>query len=244
MSERPSKVRSFIHEYREAALFLFFLGFGIGYFFIQKYRLPVYFLHTRLDDLIPFCEWFAIPYYIWYLYIALPMIFFFFKYREDFVRLAATIFSGMYVCLFIFAAFPNAIDFRPVAFAHHDLLTWLIQFIYQHDKPTNVCPSLHCYESVAVHIALVNSKPMKGHKVLKGLSLFIVIMICLSTLFIKQHSVIDVICGVLLGIPIYFFVYKPVCRHQEAKHARSVISSADETTNSPVVKGESELLKK
>ena len=33
-------------------------------------------VHGRLDDLIPFCEWFVIPYVFWYLLIVITLLYF------------------------------------------------------------------------------------------------------------------------------------------------------------------------
>ncbi|MBR2879038.1 MAG: phosphatase PAP2 family protein, partial [Oscillospiraceae bacterium] len=32
--------------------------------------------------------------------------------------------------------------------------------------------------------------------------------VCLSTMFIKQHSFLDVLGGLFLGIPLCFFIYR------------------------------------
>ena len=36
-------------------------------------------MHTALDDLIPFNEYFIVPYLMWFLYVAATIAFFFFK---------------------------------------------------------------------------------------------------------------------------------------------------------------------
>ena len=36
----------------------------------------VHILHTRLDDMIPFCEYFIIPYVLWFGYVAAAVAYF------------------------------------------------------------------------------------------------------------------------------------------------------------------------
>ena len=81
--------------------------------------------------------------------------------------------------------------------------------IYAADKPTNVCPSLHCYEALTIHIGMVQSGLFKkGKRLFQTVSVLTLALICLSTVFIKQHSVVDVAAGLLLAAPMYVLVYK------------------------------------
>ena len=47
--------------------------FGICYlttfFFMEARDVPINIIHTKFDDLIPFCQYFIIPYVIWYVYV-------------------------------------------------------------------------------------------------------------------------------------------------------------------------------
>ena len=86
---------------------------------------------------------------------------------------------------------------RPDSFERDNLLTRLAAFIYAFDTPTGVCPSLHVAYSLG--IASVWTKE-KGVSIWwKTFVVFAVVMICLSTMFIKQHSAVD------------FFAALPVC---------------------------------
>ena len=59
----------------------------------------------------------------------------------------------------------------------------------------NVFPSLHCFEAIAVHLAAFASGYGKSHRAFQVGSAIFVILICLSNVFIKQHSVLDVLGG-------------------------------------------------
>ena len=79
----------------------------------------------------------------------------------------------------------------------------LVSFIYTIDSPTNVCPSIHVYNSIMMMISLFKSECMKNHKLLSVINIIIAVLICLSTMFIKQHAFVDVVLAIVLCIVIY-----------------------------------------
>ena len=62
--------------------------------------------------------------------------------------------------------------------------------------------------SIAIHMALSQSYALREHKGIRTGSLVLCILICLSTMFLKQHSIIDVGCAILLYIFYYMIVYR------------------------------------
>lgn len=200
----------FIKKNKQMFLFLLFGVISLTYFLLQHLiTTPYNVVHIPLDDAIPFLEIFIIPYVLWYIYIPLPMVFTCFSDRKrDFYAMAILLFSGAFISLAVFAIYPTCIDFRPTSFERDNLLIRLTELIYSNDKPTNVCPSMHCYESVAIHISLCKSKIAENRKWVKISSFIMATLICLSTVFIKQHSAVDVFFGVLLVLPTYFLTYK------------------------------------
>ena len=167
-------------------------------------------IHCKLDDMIPFCELFAIPYFLWFLYVAVSLIFLFLQseHMSDFYRCSAVLMLGMTTCLIIFTIFSNAQPLRPEIFPRDNFLTGIVAGLYQGDTPTNVCPSIHVYNSIAIHMALSQNYALRKHKGIRTGSLVLCILICLSTMFLKQHSIIDVGCAILLYIFYYMIVYR------------------------------------
>ena len=86
-----------------------------------------------------------------------------------------------------------------------DIISSIVRFIYKSDPAYSVLPSLHCYESATVVIGMFQSRTYRDNKLVPVISLILASFICLSTLFIKQHSVIDVAAGIALA-----FVFIPV----------------------------------
>ncbi len=167
-------------------------------------------IHCRLDDFIPFCEIFIIPYLFWFVYIAVGSLFLFFQtdHIDDFYRLAAALLLGMTTCLIIYTVFPNAQDMRPKSFERNNVFTRVISILYAADTDTNVCPSIHVYNSIAMHVGIAKSHYFRERRVVKGCSLAACVLICLSTLFLKQHSFIDLACAAALYIFYYIVIYK------------------------------------
>ena len=79
----------------------------------------------------------------------------------------------------------------------------LCRLIYANDAPVNVFPSLHCYEALVMHLATFRMPPLRARKRLRLASAVLVILICLSTLLVKQHSVADLIAGCTLAVVMY-----------------------------------------
>lgn len=70
------------------------------------------------------------------------------------------------------------------------------------DTPTNVCPSIHVFISFIIDQALQKCRVLSGdqNRWKRILIRLWDIAIIISTMFLKQHSIIDVIAGVLVGI--------------------------------------------
>jgi membrane-associated phospholipid phosphatase len=153
-------------------------------------------IHCALDDAIPFCEFFVIPYVLWYGLIAFSLGYFLFYDVDSFKKLQKYIFFLQLSAILIYIVFPSRQDLRPEFFPRENLLTDIVAFIYSIDTNTGVCPSLHCAISIA--IASVWAKSKKVPKAVKVSIALFCLIICLSTVFIKQHSFIDFLAAIPL----------------------------------------------
>ena len=168
-----------------------------------------YVIHTALDDLIPFSEYFIVPYLMWFLYVAATIAFFFFKNRDDYYRLCTFLFTGMTISLLVCTLFPNGTDFRPAIDPDKNIFCYLVSRLWSIDPCINVFPSIHVYNSVGVHIAICHSEELKKHPMIVRASGVLMVLICLATMFLKQHSVIDVVGALLMASVIYPIAYAP-----------------------------------
>ena len=75
--------------------------------------------------------------------------------------------------------------------------TWLMGLIYRLDPPLDLFPSIHCMESWICFRGMLGQKAIpKWYQVFAGI---FTVLVCLSTLFTRQHVIADVIAGILLG---------------------------------------------
>ena len=157
--------------------------------------------------MIPFCEIFVIPYFLWFVYIAASCVFMLLKANnQEFISFALSLIIGMSVCMIICMIYPNGLTLRP-DYIPDNFCGKIINALYTIDTSTNVFPSIHVYNSLAVNFALLRCKALKGHIITKTLSSILCILICLATVFLKQHSVVDVIGAIILYIVLYIFIY-------------------------------------
>jgi hypothetical protein len=107
----------------------------------------------------------------------------------------------------LYMLFPNAQNLRP-DITSNDIFTRMVKHIYETDTNTNVAPSIHVLNSIGVHIALVNCEEFKKQsRIWHWLSLISAVLICLSTVFIKQHSIKDGMWAMLLVMVLYLAIY-------------------------------------
>ncbi len=115
---------------------------------------------------------------------------------------------GMTVYIIICYIFPNGLyDFRPAELRDDNIINKLVAWLYQTDTSTNVFPSIHVYNSIGVHVAINKSDKIKS-RFIKNASFVLCVLICLSTIFLKQHSIIDVVGGCVMGRIVYILIYK------------------------------------
>jgi membrane-associated phospholipid phosphatase len=66
---------------------------------------------------------------------------------------------------------------------------------------------MHVIDSVAVNASILNSSLLKKYKKLKIFSFLLCVLICASTVFIKQHSILDVFAGLVVSWFLYQAIY-------------------------------------
>lgn len=164
-------------------------------------------INNAIDDAIPFCEYFIVPYVLWFLYVAAACIFMAKRSSDqEFIRFAASLMIGMSAALTICTFYPNGLTLRP-DHVSDNIFGSIVSALWTTDTSTNVFPSIHVFNSLAVHIALNKCKALENHRWVRFSSLILCILICMSTLFLKQHSVTDVLGGIALMAILYVLIY-------------------------------------
>ena len=166
-------------------------------------------MHCFMDDIIPFNELFIIPYLLWFIFVAVTILYFMFfnknKWKE-YYQLMITLATGMSLFLIISLVFPNGQDLRPVL-SGNSVFIQAVQFIYHTDTPTNVLPSIHVFNSLTCCMAILKNKRKYFKKTTDIVTVILTILIIMSTMLLKQHSVVDVVLASLMYTACYRVVY-------------------------------------
>lgn len=181
-------------------------------FFLVEHIVPTTGYHVMfhpLDALIPFCEYFIIFYYIWYLFLIGTGLYLIFRDGPAFRRYMWFLILGFSFTLIFNVIYPNGQDLRPdlTALGRENFFTDLIGMIYAADTNTNVCPSMHVIGSFAAMFAVFDCKTLRKTVVAPIVAVFLAVSISASTVFVKQHSIVDVFWGVIVSAVIFIIVY-------------------------------------
>lgn len=201
-------LRTFLDKNKHGVLLLYFAIYLPWFGYLEK-TVTTHFhvIHMAIDDIIPFCEYFIVPYLLWFFYVAWGIGYFFFKNKDEYFRLCTVLFTGMTVFLIVSSLYPNGHYLRPLTFTRDNIFVDMVQWLYSTDTSTNLFPSIHVYNSIAINAAVWHADNFKENKLVRYGSTGMMMSIVLSTMFLKQHSVFDVITGVLMAFIMCRMVY-------------------------------------
>lgn len=178
-----------------AILALTFLIIRILYFILNNSSSQTYCLVTDMDKAIPFIKGFIIPYVIWYPFIFGTLLYFCFKDKTTYYITIISINISVMICFIIYFLFQTTVP-RPQIYSN-DFLSQIVKFIYLTDKPVNCFPSIHVLTSFLMVKGILKSRIKNSINIF--VISFIALAIIMSTLFVKQHVVLDVMAAILLG---------------------------------------------
>ena len=227
MNEFGKKFRSICENNKHLLLFLYFPIYMLWFAYVEK-TVTTHFhvIHMKIDDYIPFCEVFIVPYLIWFAYVAVVYVYMAIKDKTDFKKMCIVLYTGMTIFLIISTVYPNGHFLRPTSFERDNIFTQLVAKLYQTDTATNLFPSIHVYNSVAVHFAIIYNEKLKKNKWICNGSAILMGSIVLSTVFLKQHSVFDVITAIPLLFIMQQLVYVRFWEKLPAKNTEKIKEKA------------------
>ena len=101
-------VKDFLYRYRHGWILSYFLIYLSWFAYLeQTVTRRFHVIHMPVDDYIPFIEVFVIPYFLWFVYVALAIAYFFFTNVQDYYKLCIFLFVGMTVFLVVSTVYPN-----------------------------------------------------------------------------------------------------------------------------------------
>lgn len=202
-------MKKYYERYKHAIpLFIYGVIYLSWFSYVEKtVTRPENLIHMKADDAIPFCEIFVVPYFLWFAYVSITVVYLFFKGKQDYYRVCTFLFTGMTVFLIVSTLWPNGHHLRPAVMPRDNIFTALVSYLYKIDTPTNLWPSIHVYNSLGAHFAIIKNSKLGQKPVIHAGSLILCISIILSTMFIKQHSVFDVLTAFIMAAVMYIVVY-------------------------------------
>ena len=186
-------------------LFLLMMpALGFIYKYLNANPRDAVILSTDLDTLIPFIPVFIVPYIIWYAFILGYLIYFWYKDISVYLKTLSVIVFGELVCFAIYFYFQTTVP-RPDV-AGNGIMVDLVRMIYSHDQPYNAFPSIHVLTTFAIILGNINIRNKHLFH-----SVFVPVMgslIIISTLFVKQHYILDMFGSMFLTSFIYGIVFE------------------------------------
>lgn len=195
-------------QYSHLKLLIFWPLFGLMFQFLERgVSVRYHVIYSRLDDLIPFCEYFLIPYLFWFVYLIGMYAYTLFFDVAAFRKLMKFTMITYCVTMLIYIFYPSAQLLRPRVFPRDNCFTQILAWFYRCDTNTNVFPSLHVAGSVAVLAAAWHMPRLRAPGWRIAFTL-VTASICASTVFLKQHSILDVIVALALCAVAWPLVYR------------------------------------
>lgn len=221
------RLRKKLKAVRPAWWFLIYSAFYLPAFQAVEKAGHVHYhiIHTWLDEQIPFCRFFIIPYFLWFGFVGVGIAWFLLKCRDrdEYYKLISMLMIGMTIFIVVSVLYPNRLDLRPAAVEGDDIFAALCRYLYRTDTPTNVLPSIHVYNSMAICYAVNSNADLREKRwVIAGTDI-LTLLIVLSTMFLKQHSVIDVSTGIVMSM-----VLQVICDHIFEKESGMAAAGAAE----------------
>jgi membrane-associated phospholipid phosphatase len=157
---------------------------------------PVHVPELALDRGVPLRPAWALVYGALYLFlIQLPV---FVVRQEALVRRTILAYLMVWIVAYVFFLTYPTIAPRPMKVMGEGFVVWGLRFLYSADPPHNCFPSLHVAHSCVS--ALTCSLGHRGVGIAAGVCASLV---GISTLYTRQHYVLDVIAGILLACVAY-----------------------------------------
>lgn len=222
---RPNNI--FSSKYRHLFLLLYWPVYGIVFMTLEHFWPHIWEAITGkalvyeevvcwIDAYIPFCEWFVIPYYFWFVFLVgmvLYGVLFDIRALRHYMWFVILSYTATAI---IYLIWPNMQALRPTDFPRDNWMVDIVKGLYTFDTNTNVCPSIHVLGSFAVCFAGLHSETLKGW----GWKVFFIVstaLISLATVFLRQHSILDVFAALALSAVCYPLVFFVICRPKKKK---------------------------
>lgn len=194
-------------EYRHLLLLIYWPVYGLTFWLLERgLTLTYHPVEVAFDAQIPFCEYFVFPYYFWFAFLFGIHVYTGLYDIPAFKKLMYFIMITYTVTTVIYLVYPTCQNLRPTEFARDNFCVDIVKALYNFDTNTNVCPSLHVIGSFAVLFTTWNCKKLRSFK-FQAVLVPLTVLISISTVFLKQHSIVDIYAALALCAVAYPFAY-------------------------------------
>ena len=194
-------------EYRHLLLLIYWPVYGLTFWLLERgLTLTYHPVEVAFDAKIPFCEFFVFPYYLWFAFLFGIHVYTGLYDIPAFKKLMYFIMITYTVTTVIYLVYPTCQNLRPTEFARDNFCVDIVKALYNFDTNTNVCPSLHVIGSFAVLFTTWNCKKLRSFK-FQAVLVPLTVLISISTVFLKQHSIVDIYAALALCAVAYPFAY-------------------------------------
>ena len=194
-------------EYRHLLLLIYWPVYGLTFWLLERgLTLTYHPVEVAFDAKIPFCEFFVFPYYFWFVFLFGIHVYTGLYDIPAFKKLMYFIMITYTVTTVIYLVYPTCQNLRPTEFARDNFCVDIVKALYNFDTNTNVCPSLHVIGSFAVLFTTWNCKKLRSFK-FQAVLVPLTVLISISTVFLKQHSIVDIYAALALCAVAYPFAY-------------------------------------
>ncbi len=199
-------LRGWLHQNRHAWCSLYLIPILLCYFLPELLVVSDYTpTEISLDASIPFLPGFVYFYILWFAMLVGTGLWLLLRDGNGFRKYMYFLTASYFVCAVIYLCFPNGQDLRPAQMEVNSLATWILSKLYRIDTNTNVFPSLHVIGSVGVALAVCTTPSIRS-RLVRGGSIVLATLVSVSTVFVKQHAVLDVVAGAIFGFGLYLLV--------------------------------------
>lgn len=182
-------------------------GQGLLFVLVKLFQSNYHIFNYNIDNSIPFIPQFIIIYNIFYPVIFISFYNIFNHDRDTYYKGIIAGILGYVIADIIFLIYPVEMIRPDITNLNIDIIhNFVLQVTYKFDNPPINCfPSIHCIFCFQMIYSTMRCKNY-NYKY-KLITIIILLLIILSTLFVKQHYVIDVLGALVVCIITNFIVY-------------------------------------
>ena len=153
---------------------------------------------VALDGAIPFFAPAVLFYAAWFPFLVFCGLWLLLEDGTDFKRFMLGLALNMTLAGIVYVLWPNGQDLRPDLSQPANVFEWVLGGLYSLDTNTNVLPSLHVACALSTVACIWDTSTVR-HRSTKLLLTLLGVLISVSTVFVKQHAVLDLAAGLVLG---------------------------------------------